>query len=151
MDYSSNPMGASGEQDDGLQFLPAGLVPLMATQMHTYQACLKHVVQTANRVYTEFRLSEAGQNFKGQVCLWQLGLHFPCMSIWCTLALKLNMHITHVRHLSFWSAFRALLVAICSLLVIGERVRHSLGVPNANLLCVCVYVWWLWYVCHHFL
>ena len=57
----------SPSREDGLQFLPAGLVPLMATQMHTYQDCLRQVVQDTNKVYTDFRLSEEGQNFQGQV------------------------------------------------------------------------------------
>ena len=52
---------------DGLDYLPVGAIPLMATQCATYQDTLKRVSEVANRVYREFLDSAEGRNFCGQV------------------------------------------------------------------------------------
>lgn len=96
-DYSSDPGqsttndndASDGSSEDGLQSLPAGLVPLVATQMHTYQDCLKQVVREANKVYTEFRLSEEGQNFQGQVRQWyRMGGVNACLCVFLVWLLR---------------------------------------------------------------
>ena len=47
--------------------VPTGVVPLLATQSHTYPDVLTSVTAATNRVYQEFLQSEEGQRFTGQV------------------------------------------------------------------------------------
>lgn len=74
VDYSEGMQGTNvqeslkrTENKDGLQLLPVGLIPLMATQTHTYKEFLKQTIADANAVYKDFLLSDEGQNFSGQV------------------------------------------------------------------------------------
>ena len=49
--------------------LPIGTIPLFATSSPEYFHSINKMIQSANKVFNDFLLSEDGQGFCGQVCM----------------------------------------------------------------------------------
>ena len=49
--------------------IPIGAISVFATASPRYQEYVNQMVSSANKVYSEFLSSDAGQGFNGQVCL----------------------------------------------------------------------------------